>query len=88
MSETQTQQSGNFINLLTQGIGYLSRIRTVTPKRSKDSFLACTINAMHGNKDEKNGMGNVGRLDRVSRCGGRHRHRHDGVEHVSQSQIR
>ncbi len=57
MSTTQNQaQVSNYINLTTEGIGYLSRVRVVTPKRSKEGFLACTVNAMHGNKDEKDGI--------------------------------
>lgn len=52
MSTTQNQAQANFINLTTEGIGYLSRVRRVTPKRSKDSFLAATVNAMHGDKDK------------------------------------
>ncbi len=57
MSTTENQtQVINYINLTTEGIGYLSRVRYVTPKRSKESFLACSINAMHGNKDEKDGI--------------------------------
>ena len=57
MSAIQNQaQANNYINLTTEGIGYLSRVRSVTPKRSKESFLACTVNAMHGNKDDKDGI--------------------------------
>ena len=52
----QAEEASSYINLTTEGIGYLSRAREVTAKRAKDSFLACTINAMHGNKDETDGI--------------------------------
>jgi len=42
-----------FFDLHTTGIGYLSRIRIVSPtKRSKDNYVACTINALHGSKED------------------------------------
>ncbi|MCP1463301.1 STY4534 family ICE replication protein [Pseudomonas sp. S3E17] len=36
-----------YFDLHTQGLGYLNRIREVTPSRGK-SFLACTIAALNG----------------------------------------
>lgn len=36
-----------YFNLHTQGLGYLNRIREVTPNRGKP-FLACTIAALNG----------------------------------------
>ena len=47
---TQTQQNVNqaqYFNLHTTGIGYLSDIREVTPKKGKP-FLACRVSALVG----------------------------------------
>jgi hypothetical protein len=41
--------SSNFIDLHARGMGYLSRIRKVSPKKGA-SFLAATISAFHGEK--------------------------------------
>lgn len=41
-----------YFDLHTKGCGYMSRIRWVTPKgngRKSEKFLACAINAAHGN---------------------------------------
>ncbi|EPZ01212.1 DUF3577 domain-containing protein, partial [Mannheimia haemolytica] len=48
---TQTSTQKNYFNLHTTGIGYLSNIRTVTPKKG-DEFLACTIGALIGEAGE------------------------------------
>lgn len=45
---------GNHFNLHTSGVGYLNRIRWVTPKgngKKADPFLACQIGALRGNSD-------------------------------------
>jgi len=43
----QAQQTKSAFNLITEGVGYLNRMRLVTPKRG-DEYHACTINAMIG----------------------------------------
>lgn len=40
-----------YFDLHTRGIGYVNRLRTVTPKKGK-SFLACTVAALRGTTDE------------------------------------
>ncbi|EBZ5771671.1 DUF3577 domain-containing protein [Salmonella enterica subsp. enterica serovar Redlands] len=40
-----------YFDLHTRGIGYVNRLRTVTPKKGKP-FLACTVAALRGNTDE------------------------------------
>lgn len=40
-----------YFDLHTRGIGYVNRLRTVTPKKAKP-FLACTIAALRGSTDE------------------------------------
>jgi Protein of unknown function (DUF3577) len=50
-----TSKSSNYIDLQTSGIGYLSRIRTVTVRKGKP-FVACSINAMHGEKGTDEGI--------------------------------
>lgn len=47
---TQTQQSA-FFNLHTTGIGYLSNIREVQPKKG-NAFLSCNISALTGDVSE------------------------------------
>ncbi|WMY72513.1 DUF3577 domain-containing protein [Buttiauxella selenatireducens] len=42
----KTEQT--YFDLHTRGIGYVNRLRTVTPKNS-NPFMACTIAALHGN---------------------------------------
>jgi predicted Zn-dependent protease len=49
-NQAQTQQS-KFFDLHTKGIGYLSRIREVKPKKG-DSFWACSIGALRGSSDK------------------------------------
>lgn len=43
----------NYFDLHTQGIGYLNRVRKVTPKNGSD-FWACDISALHGSVDNVN----------------------------------
>lgn len=40
-----------YFDLHTRGIGYVNRLRTVTPKKGSP-FMACTIAALHGSTDE------------------------------------
>lgn len=40
-------KTSKYINLITDGIGYLNRIRDIQPRRG-DSFLCCDINAVYG----------------------------------------
>jgi len=46
MPEAQAQTVSMF-NLIVEGVGYLNRVRSVTPKKGP-AYLACTINAMMG----------------------------------------
>lgn len=41
----------HYFDLHTRGIGYVNRLRAVTPKKSQ-SFMACTIAALRGRSDE------------------------------------
>lgn len=47
---SQGQQQAQAFDLIIEGVGYLNRIRLVTPKKG-DAYLACTINAMMGTAD-------------------------------------
>ncbi len=49
--QTDPNSSNDFFDLHITGIGYLNRIREVPVKRG-DSFWACDIAALHGNKDD------------------------------------
>lgn len=52
-----TDAGKDFFNLHLSGIGYLSRVRWVTPNgrgRKSEPFLCCAINAMHGPVDDPN----------------------------------
>jgi hypothetical protein len=52
---TADQGQKEYFDLHTSGIGYLSRIRTVTPKgsgRKSEPMLCCAINAMRGEVDD------------------------------------
>lgn len=52
---TADQDQKEYFDLHTSGIGYLSRIRTVTPKgsgRKSEPMLCCAINAMRGEVDD------------------------------------
>lgn len=46
----QAPSQASFFNLHVEGIGYLNRVRTVTPKQGK-AFLACTVAAMRGSSE-------------------------------------
>jgi len=48
-AQSATQQS--FFNLFVEGVGYLNRVRTVTPKKGQE-FLACTVSALRGSTDD------------------------------------
>ncbi|WP_230971743.1 DUF3577 domain-containing protein [Nitrogeniibacter aestuarii] len=54
VSNTSTADaSKEHFDLKTQGIGYISRIRTVPGKRKNaNDMLCCAINAIHGSKDD------------------------------------
>ena len=47
MSHTSAAAEATYFDLHTQGLGYLNRIREVTPSRG-NAFLACTIAALNG----------------------------------------
>ena len=49
-AQGQDQKTG-FFDLHVAGVGYLNRVRTVTPKKG-DPFLACSISAMRGSADD------------------------------------
>lgn len=49
MTQTQVQEKKAF-NLIIEGVGYLNRLRYVTPKKG-EPYKACTINAMMGTED-------------------------------------
>ena len=52
MSEqSQATSQSSFFNLFVEGVGYLNRVRTVTPKKGQE-FLACTVSAMRGSTDD------------------------------------
>ena len=52
------QGQKKFFDLHTRGVGYLNRVRMVTTKgkggRRGDSFLACAVNALHGDSEDPN----------------------------------
>lgn len=48
---TQTQQTQNFFNLHTSGIGYLNNIREIQPKKG-NPFLSCNIAALTGDSSD------------------------------------
>jgi hypothetical protein len=50
MSNTANNTSG-FFDLHVEGLGYLNRIRRVTPRKGSE-FLACTIEALRGATDD------------------------------------
>lgn len=44
-----SQQSDDYFDLLGEGLGYLNRVRTVTPENNKSAkFLACSVTALRG----------------------------------------
>ncbi|EIZ8585541.1 DUF3577 domain-containing protein [Salmonella enterica subsp. enterica] len=46
-----TNTDRKYFDLHTRGIGYVNRLRTVTPKKG-NPFLACTIAALRGTTDQ------------------------------------
>ena len=46
-SQVKSQAQSAYFNLHVEGVGYLNRVRTVTPKKGQE-FLACTVSAMRG----------------------------------------
>ncbi|EEE6744503.1 DUF3577 domain-containing protein [Salmonella enterica subsp. enterica] len=46
-----THTERKYFDLHTRGIGYVNRLRTVTPKKG-EPFLACTIAALRGTTDQ------------------------------------
>ncbi|MCR6481054.1 DUF3577 domain-containing protein [Variovorax sp. ZS18.2.2] len=58
MASTQNQQASEtkFFNLHVSGVGYLNRVRWVTPNsrggRRSEPFLACSVAALRGNSDD------------------------------------
>lgn len=57
-ASSSSNNSKEFFDLHTRGIGYLNRTRIVNAKgkggRRGDSFLACSINALHGDANDPN----------------------------------
>lgn len=55
MTATTTQQNSHF-NLHVSGVGYINRVRWVTPDRKAgrraEPFLACSISALRGDSDK------------------------------------
>lgn len=47
---TSSSSENSYFNLHITGLGYLNRIREVTPKKG-DAFLACDITALNGPSD-------------------------------------
>lgn len=50
MTSATSSSETTYFDLHTKGLGYMSRVRTVTPKKG-ESFLACDINALNGPSD-------------------------------------
>lgn len=50
MNQAQTQVHAQAFDLIIEGVGYLNRVRRVTPKKGP-VYLACTVNAMMGKVD-------------------------------------
>ena len=46
----QAQNQVQAFDLIIEGVGYLNRVRKVTPKKGP-AYLACTVNAMMGKAD-------------------------------------
>lgn len=46
----QPQAQSQAFDLIIEGVGYLNRVRVVTPKKGP-AYMACTINAMMGKSD-------------------------------------
>src|SRR5690606_16814466 len=51
MNQAQSTQEKQYFDLHTTGIGYLNRIRVVSPKKGQP-FLACNIAALSGAADD------------------------------------
>lgn len=51
MNQQSQSQDVQYFDLTTEGVGYLNRIRTVSPKKVTP-YLACTINALCGPSDD------------------------------------
>lgn len=47
---SQAPAQATFFNLHVEGVGYLNRVRTITPKQGKP-FLACTVSALRGSTE-------------------------------------
>lgn len=62
MSATQTSEIPAVFNLVAKAVGYINRIRIVTPKKGTP-YLACSFTALHGEDNrtyvELNVAGNV-----------------------------
>ncbi|MBT5827210.1 MAG: DUF3577 domain-containing protein [Gammaproteobacteria bacterium] len=48
-ADTTNNTVNEYFDLHTTGVGYVNRIREVTPKQG-DAFMACTIGALRGSK--------------------------------------
>ena len=48
-ADTTNNTINEYFDLHTTGVGYVNRIREVTPKQG-DAFMACTIGALRGSK--------------------------------------
>jgi hypothetical protein len=48
LDKAQTAAAVSFFNLHLDGVGYLNKVRWVTPMQGTD-FLACTVSALRGN---------------------------------------
>jgi hypothetical protein len=50
MNQAQSQVQVQTFDLIIEGVAYLNRVRTITPKKGP-VYLACTVNAMMGKAD-------------------------------------
>lgn len=48
---TQAQSQVQAFDLIIEGVGYLNRVRLVTPKKGP-AYLACTVNALKGTSED------------------------------------
>jgi len=53
-TQPQAQPQSDYFDLHTTGVGYLNRVRVIQPSGGKkgSSYLACSIAALHGSKDD------------------------------------
>lgn len=51
VNTSTTNNNGSYYDLHVEGLGYLNRIRRVTPRKGSE-FLACTIEALRGAADD------------------------------------